>query len=71
MSIELTKLFISESLGGQKEISADFNNDRHHFVMIHHPHGIKQVADALRDLAINIMADPYLLPSENIIRGSD
>lgn len=59
MNPNLTKLWIRE-FDGRKEIRADFDNDRHHAVMIESPHRIYQVANALMILARNIAQDPHL-----------
>lgn len=59
---EITRIQIIE-YERTKEIRADFSNDRHHSVVIIHPHRIENVANALMTLARQIMADPELRPS--------
>lgn len=42
------------------EIRLDFDNDRHHAVMVDGPYNTERLAQALITLAHNIMRDPYL-----------
>jgi len=55
-----TKIWINELQNGEKELRADFDNDRHHGVAIPRPHGTKELARSLNLMAINIMHDPNL-----------
>ena len=45
------------------ELRADFDNDRHHAVVVAEPHGPHELARALETLAAQIATDPHLQPT--------
>lgn len=49
-----------EKFQGEKALRADFSNDVHHRIVVKLPHGPKQLAQALIELAENIQRDPHL-----------
>ena len=65
-TLKLTKIYLNTVDGVEAEgirelqLRADFNNDRHHLVVIRYPHGTVELADALHSLAANIMRDKEL-----------
>lgn len=54
-----TKIWLN-TICGSLEIRLEFDNDRHHAVMLEKPHNAKHLAHALVNLANNIMKDPHL-----------
>ena len=60
MKIKLERMWINESINRGNELRVDWSNDRHHAVVIKHPGGSYEVAEAFRDMAMLIFQDPYL-----------
>ena len=63
MTPQLTRLGWEKwqlSSGLQVELRADFDNDRHHAVLVEPPHGPIELAKGLNRLAAQIATDPHL-----------
>ena len=66
MTPKLTKLWHNEINAPtyyRVELRADFDNDRHHAVLVDEPHGPEELARALTVLARRIAGDPKLRPT--------
>lgn len=66
MTPKLTKLWHNEidtPAQYRVELRADFDNDRHHAVLVEEPHGPMELARALDRLARQIATDPHLRPT--------
>lgn len=58
--VKLEKVWIGNGFDDQPELRLDWSNDRHHAVVIHHPGGPDEVADAFRSLAMLVYKDQHL-----------
>ncbi len=66
MATKLTKLWHNEMMlptGMSVELRADFDNDRHHAVLVRPPHGPMELAQALDMLARQIANDQNMKPA--------
>lgn len=51
---------LRHDIDGFKEIRLDFDNDRHHAVMVRYPYTNEHLCEALRALENNLRNDPHL-----------
>lgn len=59
MVAKIEKIVLADSCG-EKELRVSFDNDRHHAVIISHPHTADKLAEALITLAMNLRKDHHL-----------
>jgi len=59
MIAEIENIYLAD-FRGEKELRVSFDNDRHHVVIISHPHTADKLAEALIVLAMNLRNDPHL-----------
>ena len=60
MRIKLDLVWIGERTDNEKELRLDWSNARHHAVVIQHPGGAQEVAEAFQLMAELVLQDKHL-----------